>query len=161
MSVEERWGDSASRELMARRFLDRSEREEYARLNPTAQRLWLLSRMAAKDAVRRALWDAGHGPLFPIEVPLAHDGPDGFTVAGGPAAGRRVAVAASPWVAVASLDTAAVEVECVDGDESAARHRLLARLALKSRAGATREECGILCSAADGKEYLVARSLPS
>jgi acyl transferase domain-containing protein len=125
VAVEERWGDSASRELMARRYLDSSEREVYEGLNPRQQRLWLLGRIAAKDAVRHALWSEGHGGIFPVEVPLVDDGDHAVFVGGGPAAGRRVAVATAPWVAVAALGHARVWVESVDdGDRGAARSRL-------------------------------------
>lgn len=162
MSVDERWGDSASRELMARRYLDSSERAEYEQLNPALQRFWLLARMAAKDAVRQALWDEGHGPLFPIEVPLVDAGDGVVAVRGGPGAGRRVAVAHAPWIGVASLETDAVAVECVEGeDESSARARLAAELARKVPPGSPIEECARVRSSVHGKEYLVARTLRS
>jgi acyl transferase domain-containing protein len=125
VAVEERWKDSASRELMARRYLDASERAVYEALNPRQQRLWLLGRIAAKDAVRHALWSEGHGPIFPIEVPLIDDGEDALRVRGGPAAGRRVSVATAPWIGVAAVGTARLQVESVDdGDRIAARSRL-------------------------------------
>ena len=107
VAVEERWRDSASRELMARRYLDANERADYDALNPRAQRLWLLGRIAAKDAVRHALWAGGHGPLFPIEVPLIDGDDDHVVVCGGPAEGTSVAVAHAPWIGVAALDTPA------------------------------------------------------
>ncbi|HWE69674.1 MAG TPA: beta-ketoacyl synthase N-terminal-like domain-containing protein [Acidimicrobiales bacterium] len=125
LAVEERWGDSASRELMARRYLDASEREVYEALNPRQQRLWLLGRIAAKDAVRHALGSEGHRGLFPVEVPLVDDGDHAVLVVGGPAAGRRVAVATGPWVGVAAVGLARVWVESVDDrDRAAARSRL-------------------------------------
>ncbi len=106
VAVEERWRDSASRELMARRYLDAAERAEYQALNPQAQRLWLLGRIAAKDAVRHALWSGGNGALFPIEVPLVSqaDGPvvspaDGPVVS--PADGPVVSPADGPVVSPA------------------------------------------------------------
>jgi acyl transferase domain-containing protein len=103
VAVEERWRDSASRELMARRYLDRSERGVYETLNPLDQRRWLLGRIAAKDAVRQELWAEGHGPLFPIEVPLADATPSSVRVTGGPAEGTRVAVVVESWTAAAGV----------------------------------------------------------
>ena len=40
----------------------------YAKLNPNAQRDSLLARIAIKDAVRRWLWNRGHGPVFPLQI---------------------------------------------------------------------------------------------
>ena len=115
---------------MARRYLDATERAVYEALNPRQQRLWLLGRIAAKDAVRQALWSEGHGPMFPVEVPLIDDGAGALRVRSGPAAGRRVSVATAPWIGVAALGTTPLEVECVDdGDRVAARSRLDEKLA--------------------------------
>ncbi|MCU1496694.1 MAG: Modular polyketide synthase, partial [Acidimicrobiales bacterium] len=71
--VREGWPDSASRDVVMRRFLGQAERTEYAGRNPNGQRTWLLGRIAAKDAVRRLLWDRGAGPIFPIEVHVANE----------------------------------------------------------------------------------------
>ncbi|HEV2372500.1 MAG TPA: beta-ketoacyl synthase N-terminal-like domain-containing protein [Streptosporangiaceae bacterium] len=70
----ERWPDSASRELIMRRYLNAAERAEYGQLNPREQRLWLLRRIAAKDCVRRWLWDRGAGPMYPAEVTVEGNG---------------------------------------------------------------------------------------
>ena len=105
VAVQERWRDSASRELMARRFLTAAERATYEGLNPRDQRLWLLSRIAAKDAIRHALWQEGHGPLFPAEITLTDDGPGRAIAHGGAAEGRRVALAHAEWIGVARVDT--------------------------------------------------------
>ena len=72
--VDEPWRSSASRDLVARRYLGEAERAEYAALTPKAQRDWLLGRIAAKDAVRDCLWQQGRGPIFPLEVRVANDG---------------------------------------------------------------------------------------
>lgn len=72
----EPWPDLASREFHLRKYLSGPERAEYRRLPPTAQRSWLLRRVAVKDAVRDWLWDHGHGPLYPAEIEVA-DGPGG------------------------------------------------------------------------------------
>ncbi|MFD0268071.1 beta-ketoacyl synthase N-terminal-like domain-containing protein [Streptomyces sp. NPDC127106] len=66
--VFERWPDLASRELIMRNVLGGPERAAYAARPPRGRRQWLLGRIAAKDAVRRLLWDAGEGPLFPAEL---------------------------------------------------------------------------------------------
>ena len=122
VAVAERWRDSASRELMARRYLTADERTTYEGLNPREQRLWLLSRIAAKDAIRHALWAEGHGPLFPAELTLTDDGPGRAVAHGGDAEGRRVTLAHTDWVGVARVATdardriAVVTVEPVDRD---------------------------------------------
>jgi hypothetical protein len=129
VAVEERWGDSASRELLARRYLDASERQVYEALNPRDQRLWLLGRIAAKDAVRHALWSRGHGPMFPIEVPLVDGGSHSVRVCGGPADGIRVAVDQAAWIGVASIGAGTIHVERVEAeDRSRARSNLDRRI---------------------------------
>ena len=72
--VREGWPDSASRDVVMRRFLGKAERTDYESRNPNVQRSWLLGRIAVKDAVRDLLWSSGAGPLFPIEVHVANDG---------------------------------------------------------------------------------------
>ncbi len=99
--VREHWKDAASRELMMRRYLGRAEREEYAGKNPRAQRQWLLGRIAAKDALRRWLWDQGAGPLHPVQVGVA-TGPAGEPIVSGPfEADLHVSIAHRDDVAVA------------------------------------------------------------
>ncbi|HEY4377127.1 MAG TPA: acyltransferase domain-containing protein, partial [Acidimicrobiales bacterium] len=74
--VREGWPDSASRDVVMRRFLGQAERADYEQRNPNVQRSWLLGRIAAKDAVRHLLWTAGTGsgaePIFPVEVQVAN-----------------------------------------------------------------------------------------
>jgi acyl transferase domain-containing protein len=172
LAVEERWIDSASRELMARRYLDAEERACYARLDPRRQRLWLLGRIAAKDAVRHALWSEGHGPLFPVEIPLLDDGERAAIVRGGPAAGRRVALAAAPWIGVAAVGPDRIYVEgFADGDGDAARLQLVSQLAADGAAGA-KVHADVLRSpvhpllappenSRPGQGYVVARTQPN
>ena len=136
VAVEERWSDSASRELMARRYLGPQERETYEALNPLAQREWLLGRIAAKDAVRHRLWSQGHGPLFPVEIPI-EDGDDRTVrVPDGPAAGTRVAFAVCQWAAVAAVDRPAIDIVPGHGDVEEARRRLEKELAAATPPGA-------------------------
>ncbi|MGH3786765.1 MAG: 4'-phosphopantetheinyl transferase superfamily protein [Pseudonocardiaceae bacterium] len=71
--VRDRWPDPATRELFMRRYLSVTERADYQRRTPRAARQWLLGRIAVKDAVRQWLWDAGAGPVFPIEVTVSND----------------------------------------------------------------------------------------
>jgi phosphopantetheinyl transferase len=71
--LTERWPDAASRELIARRYLGAAERETYRTHAPRGRRHWLMGRIAAKDAVRRWLWERGVGPLFPVEVTIEAD----------------------------------------------------------------------------------------
>jgi acyl transferase domain-containing protein len=71
--VHERWPDLATRELIMRNQLGSAEREQYDRQSPRAKRQWLLGRIAAKDAVRRWMWEHGEGEVFPAEL-LLRDG---------------------------------------------------------------------------------------
>ncbi|MCB1027055.1 MAG: polyketide synthase dehydratase domain-containing protein, partial [Microthrixaceae bacterium] len=102
----ERWTDSASRELMVRRYTDADERTDYSARNPLAQRSWLLGRAVAKDAVRQHLWAMGAPPMYPVEVQVGHDD------AGAPhvsapteATGLHLSIAHSAHVGVARLST--------------------------------------------------------
>ncbi|CAM3294468.1 beta-ketoacyl synthase N-terminal-like domain-containing protein [Kibdelosporangium persicum] len=73
--VTEKWADdSAARELMARRYLTADERAGYNLLDLRTRRQWLLRRIAAKDAVRRWLWNRGAGAIFPAELTVADNG---------------------------------------------------------------------------------------
>jgi phosphopantetheinyl transferase len=80
--VRDRWPDPATRELIMRRYLSAAERADYQRRTPRAARQWLLGRIAVKDAVRQWLWDAGAGPVFPIEITVGNDASGRPRVAG-------------------------------------------------------------------------------
>ncbi|WP_435861070.1 beta-ketoacyl synthase N-terminal-like domain-containing protein [Streptomyces morookaense] len=67
------WPDPASRELAMRNLLGGAEREAYAARAPEGRRQWLLGRIAAKDAVRRHLWQHGAGPVFPAEIRVRNE----------------------------------------------------------------------------------------
>ncbi|MGP4007875.1 beta-ketoacyl synthase N-terminal-like domain-containing protein [Streptomyces sp. 4N124] len=71
--LHERWPDLASRDLIMRNSLSSVERSEYEAHAPRGRRQWLLGRIAAKDAVRRWLWDHGEGPVFPAEIRVLND----------------------------------------------------------------------------------------
>lgn len=71
--ARDRWPDPATLELVMRRYLNAAERVDYQRRSPRAARQWLLGRIAVKDAVRQWLWDAGAGPVFPIEVTVSNE----------------------------------------------------------------------------------------
>jgi phosphopantetheinyl transferase len=81
--VQDRWPDPATRELVMRRYLSAAERADYQRRTPRAAGQWLLGRIAVKDAVRQWLWDAGAGPVFPIEITVSND-PSGRPWVAGP-----------------------------------------------------------------------------
>ena len=71
VAVFDRWTDPASRDLRMRSYLSSAERDDYES-RPLRQRAqWLLGRMAAKDAVRRRLWDSG--PAFTGEIRVRND----------------------------------------------------------------------------------------
>ncbi|MGB6165705.1 MAG: beta-ketoacyl synthase N-terminal-like domain-containing protein [Pseudonocardiaceae bacterium] len=71
--VQQRWSDLGSQELIMHRYLGSAERAEYSRHNPRAARQWLLGRIAVKDAVRQWLWDAGAGPMYPVEITVGNN----------------------------------------------------------------------------------------
>lgn len=123
-----RWSDPASQELVMRRYLGAAERAAYARLSPRARGPWLLGRIAAKDALRQALWDAGAGPVFPVEVPVGND-PAGRPLAGSPlTAGFRLSIAHKDRIGVALAHPSravGIDVEEVTADPDA-----LVRIAL-------------------------------
>lgn len=81
--VREGWPDSASRDVVMRRFLGRHERLDYESRNPKAQREWLVGRIAAKDAVRAHLFANGTPRVFPAEVQVRNE-PNGRPVVQAP-----------------------------------------------------------------------------
>jgi phosphopantetheinyl transferase len=87
--------------LVARRYLNRAEREQYETWNPRSRRARLLGRIAAKDALRAALWTDGQGALFPAEIPLANDERGAPYVVEGPAHGLPVSISHAEWLGVA------------------------------------------------------------
>jgi 3-oxoacyl-(acyl-carrier-protein) synthase len=74
LRVTENWSDSATRDLIMRRYLNSAERLHYGGLDVPAQRAWLLRVIAVKDAVRAWLWDRGAGPIYPAELTVDADG---------------------------------------------------------------------------------------
>ena len=73
--------------------------------------------------MRRALWDGGHGPIFPVEVEV-ETGADGRPVLRGPLAGRLCAAVAEEEgiaAAVVAAGTAGVAIERVGAREEEAR----------------------------------------
>ncbi|WP_329792538.1 beta-ketoacyl synthase N-terminal-like domain-containing protein [Lentzea sp. DG1S-22] len=73
LRVAENWSDSATRDLIMRRYLNSAERLHYGGLDVPAQRDWLLRVIALKDAVRAWLWDRGAGPVYPAELTVGAD----------------------------------------------------------------------------------------
>ncbi len=112
--AHERWTDSASRGLMMRRYLGEDERADYERHNPRAQRTWLLGRIAAKDAVRRYLWDRGARPMHPVEVHITNDDhgrpvasvPPDVSAAHPSASALAVSISHTEWIGVAVVSDA-------------------------------------------------------
>jgi phosphopantetheinyl transferase (holo-ACP synthase) len=115
--VEEPCHDSASRELLMRRYLTGTERAEYEALTPRAQRDWLVGRIAAKEVVRNWLWRHGADDLYPIEIEVAHDDRGRPVVTGPFDADLRVSIAHKDAVAVAAVAEGrdvGVDVETVE-----------------------------------------------
>jgi len=103
--VIERWPTGAGRDLTARRFLARAERERYEAMNLLEQRRWLIDVAAAKDTVRRWLNDEFDLPSFPVEIGLVPEGENRFR-----AVGDVIPAGHSPCVTVSSLQWLSVAV---------------------------------------------------
>jgi len=115
--ARERWPGTAAREFVMRRYLNASERAEFEALALRRQRLWLAGRIAAKDAVRRWLWDRGHGPIFPVEVTVTNDAVGRPLVRGPFGAPLSVSIAHSGEVGVAMVSPdgpVGIDVEMID-----------------------------------------------
>jgi phosphopantetheinyl transferase len=70
------------RDQLARRFLTGAERDEHEAAAPGRRAQWLNGRVAAKDAVRRVLFEHGADAVFPIEVGIRSE-PSGRPVVEG------------------------------------------------------------------------------
>ncbi|MBA0052919.1 4'-phosphopantetheinyl transferase superfamily protein [Streptomyces sp. AJS327] len=71
--ARERWRDTLSTDMATRRYLPAGERDALLAGPARARRARFLGRVAVKDAVRRWLWDRGHGPVFPAEIRVGND----------------------------------------------------------------------------------------
>ncbi|MFI6094404.1 beta-ketoacyl synthase N-terminal-like domain-containing protein [Lentzea sp. NPDC051213] len=100
LRVKENWADSATRDLIMRRYLNAAERRHYGGLDVPAQRDWLLRVIAVKDAVRTWLWDRGAGPIYPAELTV-----DAACRVRGAFAVPRVEVVAERGTAAARVET--------------------------------------------------------
>lgn len=128
--VREHWGDTASRELVMRRYLGAAERADYARRRPRAQRQWLLGRMAAKDAVRHWLWHNGGGALFPVEVDTGNHADGRPWVRARPAPDLEVSLAHAGELGAAIVSRAGDETVGIDVEVLADRGTGVERVAL-------------------------------
>ncbi|HET6707944.1 beta-ketoacyl synthase N-terminal-like domain-containing protein [Amycolatopsis sp.] len=70
VAVTDRWPTVAARDIYAGVYLSAAERAEFAAVAPRQQRGWLLTRIAAKDAVRARLGE----PVYPAEIRVHEDG---------------------------------------------------------------------------------------
>jgi phosphopantetheine--protein transferase-like protein len=93
----------ATRDYFARRFLSSPEIEIYRALNPRRQIEWLAGRIAAKDAVRSALWERGAQAVFPIEVEIVDEPSGRPNVVSARATDLAVSIAHKRGIAVALL----------------------------------------------------------
>jgi len=119
--VRDRWPDPATRELVMRRYLSAAERADYERRTPRAAQQWLLGRIAVKDAVRQWLWDAGTGPMFPIEITVSNDASGRPRVAGPFAEAPEVSLAHTGSVAAALVGNPACSGVGIDIEQIADR----------------------------------------
>ena len=73
---DDRYDTAIVREYLARRYLNQPEMAEYEMVSPRRRRQWLNGRVAAKDAVRKYLWEKngrGRFTLFPKELVISND----------------------------------------------------------------------------------------
>ncbi|MEO6628069.1 MAG: 4'-phosphopantetheinyl transferase superfamily protein, partial [Aquihabitans sp.] len=115
--VREGWPDSASRDVVMRRFLGQAERADYDGRNPNVQRTWLLGRIAAKDAVRDLLAEPDAPLSYPVEVQVSNDanGRPSIVVAGNPDVRVSIAHTAGLGVAMAAIGVdVGIDVELVE-----------------------------------------------
>lgn len=68
--LERAFADAITRDYFARRYLTAREWQGFLDLPERRKEDWLAGRVAAKDAVRRFLWERGAGPLWPIEIEI-------------------------------------------------------------------------------------------
>jgi malonyl CoA-acyl carrier protein transacylase len=106
--VRERWPGGTSRDMTARRYLSRPEREHYEAMPLVDQRRWLIETVAIKDSARMWMrWVVGL-PLFPAEISLTPDGPNRWIVDGpwhdsDPDFRLRVTASTVDWLTVAMV----------------------------------------------------------
>ncbi len=93
---------AASRDYLARRFLNEEERRTWAEtLAPRRRTPWLYGRIAAKDAVRHWLMARARGFLFPAEIAVENDETGRPRVAGPQLPDLRLSIAHKETIAVA------------------------------------------------------------
>ncbi len=69
----DRFDTAIVRDYIARRFISQPEMAEYETTSPRRRRQWLNGRVAAKDAVRKYLWNKhGRSDLFPKELLISN-----------------------------------------------------------------------------------------
>lgn len=76
------WPDLASRDLTLRKYLGQAERLEHLASPPRGRRQRLLGKIAAKDAIRRAIWQSDPAGIFPAELAIGHLDSGAPTVSG-------------------------------------------------------------------------------
>lgn len=99
--LEQSWRTTATRYLIARRYLDSAEFGQYQALSANLQPQWLLGRMVLKDAVRAHLRKGDGDLLFPIQIHVENESTGRPTVRGPWPGELRVSVAHKPGIAVA------------------------------------------------------------
>ncbi|MFN8012169.1 MAG: beta-ketoacyl synthase N-terminal-like domain-containing protein [Holophagaceae bacterium] len=92
---------TATLEFLMRRFFSFAELEAMGGLKQAQRRAdWMYGRIAAKDAVRRSLFQAGAGEVFPLEIGIVSEA-SGRPRVTGRGEGLRVSIAHKPGIAVA------------------------------------------------------------
>jgi malonyl CoA-acyl carrier protein transacylase len=105
--ARERWPGGTSRDMTARRYFNRGEREVYDGLPLIDQRRFLIDAIAIKDSCRMWMKYGMNFPIYPAEVWYHADGPNRWLVTGAwayvsdPDFRLRVTTSSLEWLTVA------------------------------------------------------------
>ena len=111
--------DLTTREFILNNQLGSYERTMYAKQTPMARRGWMLSRIAAKDAVRAEMWQNQSLRCYPAEISLIRSEVTGRPIASWTLDGKPIPVNVSlahsgcVGVAIASTEPCGIDVEKV------------------------------------------------
>ncbi len=121
--ARETWNDAATRDLLVRVYTTAVERAGYDRLNPRQQRHWVLGRVAAKDAARLRLAEAGATGVYPVEIQVDNDdrGAPRFVVDHPAGRGMHLSIAHTDWLGVALVGNGPVGIDIEKVAERSAR----------------------------------------
>jgi phosphopantetheinyl transferase len=121
--AREHWKSPMTQDLVMRGYLGEAERRRYEAMTPLGQRSHLLGRVAAKDNVRRVLWERGANPMWPAEVEIANESSGRPYIKGpAPANGIEISISHAPGIGVAIANgerNVGIDIELVGRPEDA------------------------------------------